>query len=282
MKLCYIIGYPVDHSLSPAMHNAAFHHLGLDYEYQPKAVKPGCLEEFIEAKVRNDPVVRGANVTIPHKVEAVKLMDRLDKSAKTIGAVNTIVNDDGTLTGYNTDGLGAVKALEEAYGSLRHSKVLLLGAGGAARAVAHQIAELVSDLSIINRSQAKAAALTESVRQVCKGASVKPGGLGDLASAISSADILINATSVGMKNSTKTTIVDPKLLRPGLLVFDLVYNPLRTKLLIDAEAAGAKVLYGAEMLVYQGAEAFRLWTSIEPPITLMMSTVMQQLGESER
>ena len=280
MKLCYLIGYPVDHSLSPAMHNAAFQQLGLSYEYLPRAVEPGRLEEFIEGSLRASSV-RGANVTIPHKVETVRLMDRLDETAEVIGAVNTVVNDNGTLTGYNTDGLGAVRALEEACGDLRWRKVVLLGAGGAARAVSHHLVGLVGELTILNRDEGKAAELKESVRRL-GGASVNSGGLRDLASVIDSVDILINATPVGMKPSTGATLVDPKLLHAGILVFDLVYNPLRTRLLIDAKAAGAKALGGAEMLAYQGAEAFKLWTGLEPPETLMLSVVKQQLGEGMR
>lgn len=280
MKLCYLIGYPVGHSLSPVMHNAAFQRLGLGYEYQPMAVEPGRLKEFIEGSLRS-PSVRGANVTIPHKVEAVRLMDRLDETAEAIGAVNTVVNDHGTLTGYNTDGQGAVRALEEAYGDLRWRKVVLLGAGGAARAVSHSLVGLVGDLTILNRDEGRAAELKESLRRP-GGASVKSGGLGELASTIGSADILINATSVGMKPGTEATPVDPKLLHPGLLVFDLVYNPPQTRLLADAKVAGAKTLSGVEMLVYQGAEAFRLWTGVEPPEALMLSVVKQRLGGGVR
>lgn len=280
MKLCYLIGYPVDHSLSPAMHNAAFRHLGLSYVYLTSAVEPGRLDEFIEGSLRN-PSVRGANVTIPHKVEAVRLMDRLDETAVDIGAVNTVVNDDGSLTGYNTDGLGAVRALEGACGDLRGRKVVLLGAGGAARALSHSLVRLVGQLTILNRDEEKASELMKSVRRP-GGASVESGGLRELASVIGSADTLINATSVGMKPDYEATLVEPKLLHPGLLVFDLVYSPSKTRLLADAEAAGAKALSGAEMLVYQGAEAFRLWTGVEPPEALMLSVVKQRLGGDAR
>ena len=280
MKLCYLIGYPVDHSLSPAMHNAAFRHLGLSYVYLTSAVEPGRLDEFIEGSLRN-PSVRGANVTIPHKVEAVRFMDRLDETAVDIGAVNTVVNDDGSLTGYNTDGLGAVRALEGACGDLRGRKVVLLGAGGAARALSHSLVGLVGELTILNRDEEKASELMKSVRRP-GGASVESGGLSELASVIGSADTLINATSVGMKPNNEATLVDPKLLHPGLLVFDLVYSPSKTRLLADAEAAGAKALSGAEMLVYQGAEAFRLWTGVEPPEALMLSVVKQRLGGDAR
>jgi shikimate dehydrogenase len=276
LKLCYLVGYPVAHSVSPAMHNAAFRHLGLSYEYQPRAVEPGRLEEFIEGGLRS-PSVRGANVTIPHKVEVVRLMDKLDETAEAVGAVNTIVNDDGSLTGYNTDGLGAVRALEETYGDLRGRRVILIGAGGAARAVAHRLVGLVGELIILNRDEVRAADLKESVKRF-GGASVKSGGILDLANVVGYSDILINATSVGMKPDTVFTPVDPKLLHPGLLVFDLIYNPPRTRLLADAEAAGAKTLGGADMLVYQGAEAFRLWTGVKPPEALMMRVVKQMLG----
>ena len=276
MKLCYLIGYPIEHSMSPTMHNAAFRHIGLKYEYQTRAVEPGHLEEFIEGSLRS-PSVRGANVTIPHKVAMVRLMDRLDKTAKSIGAVNTVVNDRRTLTGYNTDGLGAVRALEEAVGDLRGLKVVLLGAGGAARAVSHSLVGLVSDLTILNRDEGKATELKESVQRL-GGTLVKSACLGDLASIISSTNILINATPVGMEPHTEATPLNPKLLHADLLVFDLIYNPPQTRLLADAEAVGAKTLSGIKMLVYQGAEAFRLWTGVEPPEALMMSVVKQRLG----
>jgi len=271
MRRCYLLGYPVGHSMSGVMHNAAFRHLDLDVEYSLRGVAPGGLARFIrEELTRGD--VAGANVTVPHKVAVMGLVDELGKEAEEIGAVNTIVNDGGCLRGHNTDGVGAERALSEAYGSLGGARVVLLGAGGAAMALAHYLSREAESLVILNRDPLKARLLAEKTRG---GAEVTWGGLGKID--LGGADILVNSTPVGMHPDTCESPVEPRLLHGGLLVFDLVYNPVKTRLLRDAEAAGARTMSGVPMLVYQGAEAFRLWTGREAPAEVMRKAVLAEL-----
>ncbi|KON31373.1 hypothetical protein AC482_01020 [miscellaneous Crenarchaeota group-15 archaeon DG-45] len=280
MKVCYLIGYPVGHSVSPAMHNAAFRKLGLDYRYEAASVEPGSLAGFLNGVLRG-PTARGANVTIPHKISAMMEIDAVDESAAAIGAVNTIVNDGGVLRGHNTDGTGALRALKESAVNLTGSRVLLLGAGGAARAVAHAVALEAGSLTILNRSPRRAVELAETIRgKAGRRVEVAAAPLDEahLREELGRADILINATPVGMHPDVEETPVPKRLLHGDLLVFDLVYNPLRTRLLREAEEAGAEALSGVEMLVYQGAEAFRLWTGREAPLDLMRRVARRELG----
>lgn len=271
MRRCYLVGYPVGHSMSGVMHNAAFGHMGLDMEYTLRSVAPGDLARFIREELTCEDVA-GANVTVPHKVAVLGLMDELDGKAEAIGAVNTVVNVGGSLRGYNTDCVGAERALREAYGPLGGARVVLLGAGGAARALAHCLSREAESLVILNRDPLKARLLAEETRGV---AEVTWGGLGQID--LRGADILVNSTPVGMYPDARESPVEPGLLHDGLLVFDLVYNPVKTRLLRDAEAAGARTLSGVSMLVYQGAEAFRLWTGLEAPTGVMMEAVMAEL-----
>ena len=278
MRLLYLLGYPVAHSLSPAMQNAALSALGLAYEYRLMPVPPGELGRRI-CELR-DLSVAGFNVTIPHKVAVIPLLDELDETASAVGAVNTVVNNGGRLTGYNTDSTASTRALREAYGDLNGCRVVVLGAGGAARAVASGLAPHAERISVLARDEAKAGSLAGEVSKQI-GAEVRSGGLGGAGSAISSADILVNATPVGMSPKEGMSPVEARALHSRLLVFDLVYNPERTRLLADAEAAGARTLGGLRMLVYQGAEAFRLWTGRDAPEALMMGTARAALGGAQ-
>ncbi len=274
MRLLYLLGHPVAHSLSPAMQNAALRALGLDYEYRLLPVPPeGLVEKVAELR---DGDVAGFNVTIPHKVVIIPLLDELDETASTVGAVNTVVNRDGRLKGYNTDCLASTRALRGAYGDLAGCRVVVLGAGGAARAVASGLASHAEWIKIIARDEEKAKALAKQIRGT--DAEIRGGGLGEAPGMIRSADILVNTTPVGMSPNRGESPADASVLHPGLLVFDLVYNPERTRLLADAEAAGARALGGLAMLVYQGAEAFRLWTGREAPEALMMRAAREALG----
>ena len=275
MKRCYLLGYPVEHSMSGVMHNAAFRHMGLDMEYTLVPVTPSDLGRFTREELTREDVA-GANVTIPHKVAVMSLMDEVDGEAKEIGAVNTIVNEGGHLHGYNTDGAGAAKALREAYGPLEGTRVLLLGAGGAARALVHYLAREAESLVILNRDPLKARLLAD--RAQGRGAVITCGGLDQIDAR--DADILVNSTPVGMFPNSGTSPVDPGCLHDDLLVFDLVYNPVKTRLLEDAERAGARTLSGVSMLVYQGAEAFRLWTGLGAPTEVMREAVLAELGAS--
>ena len=274
MRLLHLLGYPVAHSLSPAMQNAALRVLGLDYEYRLMPVPPEGLEEKV-AELRASSA--GFNVTIPHKVAILPLLDALDETASAVGAVNTVVNDSGRLRGYNTDCLASTRAIREAFGDLAGCRVVVLGAGGAARAVASGLAPHAEWIKILARDEEKAKALAEQVRGRTE-AEVQGRGLGEAVETIRSADILVNATPVGMSPKIDCSPVEAGVLHPGLLVFDLVYNPERTRLLADAEAAGARALGGLTMLVYQGAEAFRLWTGREAPEALMMRAAREALG----
>ena len=281
MKVCYIIGYPIGHSMSPTMHNAAFRELGLDYKYEAAPIEPERLAGFLDGVLRR-PDIRGASVTIPHKIAVIEQLDVVNREAADIGAVNTIVNDEGTLKGYNTDGLGALKALKESAGDLSDKRTVLLGAGGAARAVAYRLVQEAGGLIILNRTARRAVELAEYLRGKAGSrrieVSAAPLDEAHLARAVGGSDILINATPVGMHPNVEGTPVPRHILHSRLLVFDLVYNPLRTRLMREAEAAGAGTLSGVEMLVYQGAEAFRLWTGREAPVGLMLRVVREALG----
>jgi shikimate dehydrogenase len=274
VKRCYIIGYPVEHSMSPAMHNAAFKALGLDAEYRLAPVKPGQLEEFID-KLREGEVM-GASVTIPHKVEVMRHLDHIDETARAIGAVNTIVHRESRLYGYNTDGTGGVGALTEEYGSLKDRNVTILGAGGASRAITYQVSRVDCRVTVLNRSVERARHLVNDLKPQAS-AELSYGGFTQLPDIIDDTDVLINTTSVGMSPNVSDSPVPEGLLHGGLFVYDVVYNPVKTKLLRDAEAKGAGTLSGVKMLVYQGAEAFRMWTGVEPPVQLMQKVVEDRL-----
>ena len=269
----YLLGYPVGHSVSPPMHNAAFKELGLNHEYSTLGVHPDQLTEIIENKIRRD-YFGGASVTIPHKIEIIKHMDELAESARRAGAVNTIEKTGDKLCGHNTDAVGGIRALTEVYGSIGKARVVLLGAGGAANALAAELAPRVRELIILNRSVEKAKALSERLDGKTGYGSIKNQ------SVIKSADILINATPVGMSPNIGESPVEAEHLHSGLLVYDIVYNPLKTQLLIDAEAAGARTLGGLWMLVYQGVEAFKIWTGIEPNAQTMYDAALAALEEN--
>ncbi len=275
MRRLYLLGYPVAHSISPQMQGAAIEALGLDYRYEAMPVPPESLAKVVEG-LRDDSVA-GFNVTIPHKVTILPLLNMLDASASSVGAVNTVVNDNGQLRGYNTDSLAAVRALGEAHGDLEGCRVVILGAGGAARAVASGLAPKARWIRIFARDTAKAEALASEVGER-HGVDVLGEGLGDVHRSVAAADILVNATPVGMSPDVDRNPVDAHHLHPSLLVFDLVYNPERTRLLLDAAAAGAKTLGGLTMLVYQGAEALRLWSGRRAPEEVMMGAARRALG----
>ncbi len=274
MRLCYIVGYPVEHSMSPAMHNAAFNALGLDAEYRLAPVEPGRLGAFIETL--REPEVMGASVTIPHKEEVMRHLDHVDDTARAIGAVNTVVHKDDALKGYNTDATGGVRALTEEYGDLEGSNVAILGAGGASRAITYQVSRVECSVTVLNRSVDRARKLVEDLRPTAS-AELSHGGLDQLPVLIEDTDVLINTTPVGMSPNTSDSPVPEGLLNGGLFVFDVIYNPMKTRLLREAEMKGAGTLSGVKMLVYQGAEAFKMWTGSEPPVDLMQRIVEDQL-----
>jgi shikimate dehydrogenase len=267
----YLLGYPVGHSVSPPMHNAAFKELGMPYNYSSLGVEPAKLAEALESKVKTADF-GGANVTIPHKIEMLGLVDRLDESAKRAGAVNTLEWNDDLLTGYNTDATGGMKALIDAYGDISGAKMVILGAGGAASALAAILKPKVKELTILNRTVGKAKALAEKVE-------AGYGSIVDDQAQVGSADIIINTTPIGMHPNVNASPIDKKHLNGDQMVFDIVYNPLKTQLMLDAEEVGAKTLGGLWMLVHQGAEAFEIWTGVKPNVQTMYEAAKKALLE---
>lgn len=281
IKLFALIGDPVEQSLSPAMHNAAFRALRLNCVYVAFRIPKTLLTDAI-AGVRAMGI-RGFNVTTPHKVAIANLLDELDESASLVGAVNTVKNDRGKLVGYNTDGEGAIRALEEKIDSLEGLNVVLLGAGGAARAIAFSLVKAGTRISIANRTPSKARALASAIDQKL-GKSVELVSLNpaELARALKGADVLINATTVGMRSSIDQTLVTADMMHRELVVNDIVYEPLQTRLLREAKKAGAKTVNGLGMLIHQGALAFEIWMSKRAPIKVMETAAKRQLRrESE-
>jgi shikimate dehydrogenase len=274
-KVIGVIGDPIEHSLSPRMHNAAFQYLGLDYIYIPLRVLKKDLKNAVKgAKAFN---LRGFNVTIPHKVSIIKFLDDIDLTARKIGAVNTVVNEEGKLLGYNTDGLGALEALREEGVDPKGKKVVVIGAGGASRAITFQLAYICSKLVILNRTRIRAVKLARELASF--GADVDGGSLTlkSLERCLNDSEILINTSSVGMHPNVNESPVPRELLRKDLVVFDIVYNPLETTLLRYARSVGAKSINGVGMLVNQGAIGFKMWTGYEAPRDVMRKAVIEDL-----
>ena len=267
-KLYGIIGNPVSHSMSPAIHNAAFIEKGLNNVYVP--LKIAEIETFMKKCREID--FRGFSVTIPHKESVLPFLDGLDHTARKIGAINTIVNQNGKLTGYNTDCMAAVMGLEysmkEANETLNNKKVSIIGAGGAARAIAFGLKEKGCDITIFNRTTERAEKLSQDVK--CKFESFEE--IHKLNS-----DILINTTSIGMFPDVDQTPVSKNILKKDMIVFDAIYNPIETRLLRDAKKKGCHTVNGLSMFINQAAEQFRLWTNIDPPIELMAKVVKDML-----
>jgi len=269
-KLVILLGLPLGHSVSPAMHNCAFEKLGMDYCYMPVEVSPTDLETVFAGLTKMN--VGGFNVTIPHKIQIIKYLDELDPLAQAIGAVNTICIKDGKTKGYNTDGEGFVRSLEEKTDiSVQGKRFFILGCGGAVRAIAMTLAfKGAAKIYICNRTLSKARNLTteinakinncaEPIEQISK--AIQPF--------LQKCDILINGSQVGMHPHQDVSPIDKSLLSKNLIVSDIVYNPLMTKLLEDAQQVGCTVVDGLGMLIYQGAAAFQLWTGVEPIIEEM-------------
>lgn len=274
-----LIGHPVSHSLSPVMQNAAFSATNHDAVYLCFPVHMNDLNQAIDG-IRSLGI-KGVNVTIPLKIAILSHLDKLDPVAAEIGAVNCVINQEGVLTGYNTDGLGALKALEAARIPLDSQNIAMIGAGGTTKAIAYYLAPLCQSMNIVNRTEAKAVQLASTLQKTFKKPIAgKPLNASTLRKALDTADILINTTSVGMYPNSDTSIVPQRLLRPDLVVFDVVYTPLKTRLLQFAEQAGAKTINGLQMLVYQGAEAFQLWTGREPPIPIMYHSAHRALTKN--
>ncbi len=271
-----VFGHPVSHSMSPVMHNAAIRALNLDYVYVPFHVLPGNLGGAVDGIRALD--IAGVNVTIPHKERIIEYLDEVGEHAKLIRSVNTVINENGRLRGETTDGPGFLKSAQAAWGNIDGSKVLILGAGGSAKAVAYALAGVGCKIVVANRTQARAQELVGGLTAVFGDEAARAAGLQRdvLSEEMRDTDLVVNTTSVGMHPDDDGIPIPPDLLHPGLLVYDLVYNPLRTRLVGEADARGARAVTGLKMLVYQGALSFEMWTHKEAPIAVMEEAVMRQ------
>lgn len=279
-RVCGVIGCPVEHSLSPAMHNAAITELGLDFIYVPFRVEPADLPRAIGGMRAFG--IRGLNATIPHKEAIVPLLDDVDDAARALGAVNTVWNDGGVLRGSNTDGLGFAAPLAAMGFDCGGKRALVIGAGGAARAVIYRLLKDGARVTIANRSVDRARAVAAQIGSAAGmpcAAVIDMGDAGALGAHASAADLVVNATSVGMSpRSDVPPVVPAEWLHGGQVVYDLVYRPLETSLLGAAAAAGAVTIDGVDMLVHQGAAALRWWSGADPPIDVMRQAVLEGLA----
>lgn len=272
-----VFGYPVEHSQSPAMQNAAFREMGMDFVYVPFSVSPDDLESAIRG-VRALGMV-GVNLTIPHKERVIEHLDWVSEDATKIRSVNTVHNHDGVLKGYSTDGPGLVRALESSGKSPSGSRAVVIGAGGSARATAYALVKAGADVTVANRTESRAVELADQLRPILGQAAPRAIGLESsyAAEAVREADLLVNCTPVGMHPKMDEQPVPSEWLHDGLFVYDQIYNPLETRLLSAAKAAGAKVANGVKMLVFQGALSFEIWTGKEPPVRVMEASVINAM-----
>jgi shikimate dehydrogenase len=266
-----LLAYPAGHSISPAFQQAALDHCGLDARYAALSTAPDALGDAVDM-LRTEQYL-GANVTIPHKVAVRRHLDALDPWAETLGAVNTIVKQGDRLIGHNTDAYGLLRALrEQANFEPRGRSVLLLGAGGAARAAAFGLCrEGVASLTIANRTLERAVDLVMALRKAGPVLTATSMAVDEIAEAVEGADLVVNATSVGMSHggAAGESPIDVGLLRPGTIVFDMVYTPMESPLIEGARSVGAVGVSGLWMLIYQGAAAFELWTGQDAPVEVM-------------
>lgn len=273
-RLTGLLGSPVSHSKSPLIHNEGFKQLNLDYRYLAFEVNPETLSDAVLGLRAVN--ARGFNLTMPHKTAACSLCDKLSPAAEIIGAINTVVNDDGILTGYATDGVGFMRSLEDAGLNIIGQKMTLLGTGGAATAIFVQAAlDGVSDITIFNRrgtSFDRASSIIEALKQKAD-CNIHLYDYEDetlLKKEIAESTLLVNGTSVGMAPNTGQSLInDPDFFHKDLFVADIIYNPEETLLLKLAKDAGCKTQNGLKMLIYQAAEAFKLWTGEELPVELI-------------
>jgi shikimate dehydrogenase len=267
-RIAGIFGYPVEHTLSPVMHNAAFEALGLDCCYIPFTVHPDLLSAAVKAvKALN---LLGVNVTIPHKEKVMPMLDTIDDEASFIGAVNTIVSSNGQLKGYNTDGRGFMRSLSESGINVKDRRVLIIGAGGAARAIGYYLAQKAKAIYIYGRTRERAERLAADLKKVGENVSTVP----DISR---SADfhVIINATSLGLREDDPLPL-DPALLRREQTVCDLIYRD--TRLLREAAKKDCSTVNGMGMLLWQGVFAFELWTGRKPDVDVMRKALINNIS----
>ncbi len=279
-QLCAVIGNPVEHTLSPAMHNAAFVTLGLNYVYLAFRVEDvaGCM-----VGMRALSSFRGLSVTIPHKMAVIPFLDEIDTEAQFVGCVNTITKVKERLVGSATDGSGTLRAFAEAGVSLEGKRVLFLGSGGAVRAVAFAFAQYgkLKGLTILGRTFSKTQRLAEDI-STRTGLNVVTGGLSkDLEALVPDQDIIVQGTPIGMYPNADDTCLPAELLHPNQVVFDMVYRPLKTRLIREAESKGCKTILGLEMLVHQATLQFEKWTGCAAPVDIMRQAALDVLKTQE-
>lgn len=273
------MGWPIEHSISPAMHNAAFDAAGLNWRYVPLSVHPDRVGEAVRGLRALG--FAGYNVTVPHKRAVMEYLDEITEQARAIGAVNTIViQPDGRMVGHNTDALGFLRALAEGGFRPEGSRSVVIGAGGAARAVAYALASTGAAVTILNRTLSRAQSLVADLASLFPSLPLRalPLSPSTLRQEVPSADLLVNATPLGMWPQVKRSPWPDELpMPPSLTVFDLVYNPLETKLMRQAREAGARAIGGLGMLVHQGAAAWELWTGQRAPVKVMAAAARAAL-----
>ncbi|HOR86258.1 MAG TPA: shikimate dehydrogenase [Bacillota bacterium] len=274
-QLIGLLGYPVKHSISPQIHNTAFEALNLDYAYMAFEVEEVFLKEAVSAfRALN---TTGFNVTMPYKKKVFELLDEVSEDVGIIGSVNTVKNKNGRLIGHNTDGKGFVKALRETGADIRDKKIVIVGAGGAARAIAIQSAfDGAGEVVIFNRTLSAAGEIADAIN--CKIPDSKGRALGIneevLKEELKNAAVLVNCTSMGMKSAAdKSVVTAPGTLHRDLFVADIVYDPPKTRFLSIAEEAGCKTMNGLGMLLWQGAIAFKIWTGYNMPVDIIRKEI---------
>ncbi len=268
-KIVGVIGHPIKHSQSPMMHNFAFNKGNLDFVYLPFDIAPTNLKDALKGMVALG--IAGFNVTVPHKERIVEHLDELSDSAKIVNAVNTVVIENGKLTGYNTDVNGIIRTLDNYKDKISGKTVSVIGAGGAARAVIYALINNfnVKKINIINRTVEKAESLKDYFSSKMLFEKIKTYELipPDVTNILAKSKLIVNASSIGMspeEDDSPTTI--PESFNSKQIVFDVVYNPRKTKLLSIAESKGATVVNGLNMFIEQGAKAFELWTNEKMPV----------------
>lgn len=273
-KLFAVIGEPIAHSMSPAMHNVLFQDYEIDAHYQPLLVKKSDLEAAVKGLKAIG--IAGFNVTVPHKETVIPFLDKLDPLAKAIGAVNTVVNESGKLVGYNTDGAGYLKGLSGEFPTRNDKNILLIGAGGAARALFFTIASSgVNRLDICNRTIDKAVSILNDCPYPAHSTVLEKT---EAETKLATYDLIIQTTPIGMSPNKDRLPLSLEHLQSHTFVSDIIYNPLETRFLQEAKKKSARVQNGLNMFVYQGALAFEKWTGIFPDTNRMKTTILQQLG----
>lgn len=272
-QFCGVIGNPVGHSLSPAIHNAAFRKLGLNFVYLAWQVET--IGDAVKG-LRALGNFRGASVTIPHKVAAIPFLDHVEMTAQRIGAINTIVAEKGKLTGYNTDATGALRALDEGGAELKGRRIVILGSGGAARAIAFALAveSGVDQLTLLGIDDPERTRLAQDI-STHAAVTVEDFHLDEAAlrRVLPEAHVLIHCTPVGMAPKADSTCVPASLLHADLSVMEIVYNPLETRLLKDAKRAGCRTIPGLEMFLHQAVAQFEIWTNQPAPVDVMRAVL---------